>query len=276
MPPMTPGLEGLLAQGQTFAIQSVAALVLWFAGRYAIGVAMRVAGGALQRSQVDPTLQRWIASVGSIVLNLFLILTILNVFGINTTSFAALIAAAGLAIGAAWAGLLANFAAGIFLILFKPFRVGDEVHVASTSGTVIEIGIFATAIDTGTKERAIVGNAAISGATIVNYSVNPLRSAEIKVLVPAEINLDEGLATLAAAIASVPGVAPGTEPEIEVTELTELGPRVLVTLSCRHSDMKAVSDGANRAIARAMRAAGYPQPGSRQIRAASLAPNSSL
>jgi small conductance mechanosensitive channel len=88
---------------------------------------------------MDRTIKTWIGSIVTIGLNIFLVIAILNVFGIETTSLAALVAAAGLAVGAAWSGLLSNFAAGVFLILFKPFKVGDFITAAGVTGTVTEI-----------------------------------------------------------------------------------------------------------------------------------------
>jgi small conductance mechanosensitive channel len=97
---------------------------------------------ALEKQKVDPTLLRYIGTVISVTLNVILVVAILGYFGVETTSFAAILAAAGVAIGMAWSGLLANFAAGAFMIVLRPFKVGDFVTAAGVTGTVKEIGLF--------------------------------------------------------------------------------------------------------------------------------------
>jgi small conductance mechanosensitive channel len=103
------------------------AILAFVVGRWLIGKVVLFTQVGLTRQKFDPTLARYVVSIVSIILNIFLVIAILGIFGVETTSFAALIAAMGLAIGAAWSGMLANFAAGVFLILFKPFKVGDYV-----------------------------------------------------------------------------------------------------------------------------------------------------
>jgi small conductance mechanosensitive channel len=112
----------------------VGALIAFIVGRWVIGKLVSWTQSTLDRRAFDPTLARYVVSLTSIVLNIFLIIGMLSIFGIETTSFAALIAAMGLAIGAAWSGMLANFAAGVFLILFKPFKVGDFVSAGGVTG----------------------------------------------------------------------------------------------------------------------------------------------
>ena len=119
---------------------------------------MRLVTAALGRQNVDPTLLRYLANIISVALNVVLVVAILGYFGVETTSFAALVAAMGIAIGAAWAGLLANFAAGAFLVVLRPFKVGDFVRVAGIEGTVKEVGLFATTIRMPDNVTAFVGN----------------------------------------------------------------------------------------------------------------------
>jgi len=107
-----------------FGLKVLGAIVAWIIGRYLIGLALRLIGAGLTRQEVDPTLQRYVANIVNVALNIVLVVAILGYFGVETTSFAALVAGMGVAIGAAWAGLLANFAAGAFLIVLRPFNVG--------------------------------------------------------------------------------------------------------------------------------------------------------
>src|SRR5690349_16932341 len=140
------------------------AVVLWLVGRWLIGFALRLFGGALDRQKFDVTLTRYMQTALSILLNVTLIVAILGFFGVETTTFAALIAAGGVAIGVAWGGLLANFAAGAFLVFLRPFKVGDFVSAGGVTGTVDAIGLFGTTINTPDNVRTIVGNNKIFGA----------------------------------------------------------------------------------------------------------------
>ena len=110
---------------------------------------------------------------------ILLLIAVFGVLGVQTTSFAALLAAAALAIGAAWSGLLANFAAGLFLLFLRPFKVGDSIEAGTVTGTVREIGLFTTVIDTADNVRVSVGNDKLFADPIWNYSANPYRRVEI-------------------------------------------------------------------------------------------------
>src|SRR5687767_12057140 len=154
----------------TFGFKVLGAIVAWIVGRYLIGLAVRLATAALSRERVDATLGRYLGNIISIALNVVLVVAILGYFGVETTSFAALVAALGIAIGAAWAGLLANFAAGAFLVVLRPFKVGDHVRVAGIEGTVKEIGLFATTLQMADNVVAFIGNNKIFSDTIQNCS----------------------------------------------------------------------------------------------------------
>lgn len=117
---------------------------------------------AMTRNHVDTTLTKYLGSIVAIALNIALVLGILGYFGIQTTSFAALLAGAGVAIGAAWSGLLGNFAAGAFILILRPFKVGDFVTLGGVVGTVHELGLFGTTIVTPDNVMTIVGNGQIS------------------------------------------------------------------------------------------------------------------
>src|ERR1700741_601433 len=149
-----------------FGLKVLGAIAAWVIGRYLIRLAVRLTQAALARQSVDPTLGRYLGNVLSVALTVVLIVALLGFFGIETTSFAALLAAVGIAIGAAWAGLLANLAAGAFLMVLRPFKVGDWVRVAGTEGSVREIGLFATTLLTGDNVATFIGNGKIFADTI--------------------------------------------------------------------------------------------------------------
>ena len=168
----------ILDNGIQVGFKIVAAIIFWLVGRSLIGLAVRMVSRAMERQKVDPTLLRYLGTVISVTLNIILVVAILGYFGVETTSFAALVAAAGVAIGMAWAGLLANFAAGAFLMVLHPFKVGDFVTAGGITGTIKEIGLFATAINTPDNVMTLVGNNKIFSDTIQNFSAHPFRRVD--------------------------------------------------------------------------------------------------
>src|ERR1700722_3718986 len=156
-------------------LKILGAIVLWMIGRWLISLSLRLIGSALRKQQIDPTLIRYINSAVGALLNIVLVVAILGFFGIETTSFAALIAAAGVAIGMAWSGLLSNFAGGVFLVILQPFKVGDFVTAAGVTGTIEELGLFATTLHTPDNVKTIVGNGKVFGDAIQNFSANAYR-----------------------------------------------------------------------------------------------------
>ena len=139
----------LSTQGADFGLKLMGALAAWIIGRWLISMALRLLGAGLQRGgKVDQTLANYLTSIISVLLNIVLILAILDIFGVKTTSFAALLAGAGLAIGTAWGGLLTHFAAGVFMQVLRPYKVGDFVTAGGITGTVKELGLFGTTLIT--------------------------------------------------------------------------------------------------------------------------------
>ncbi|WP_395630114.1 mechanosensitive ion channel family protein [Aquidulcibacter sp.] len=250
------GLETAVNLG----LKALGAIALWFIGRWVIGLIGRAITRALLHNAMDRTIKTWIGSIVTIGLNIFLVIAILNVFGIETTSLAALVAAAGLAVGAAWSGLLSNFAAGVFLILFKPFKVGDFITAAGVTGTVTEIGMFATAINTLENVRTIIGNNAVSTAIIQNFSANPYRAVDLRVQLAASVSPDEARAMLLKAVTAIPNVITDPAPVIEIIEFTEAGPKLLVRPFCHNDHYWQVVYDTHKAIAATFGDAGFPQP----------------
>ena len=174
-----------------FAFKVIGAIAVWIIGGILIRLVQRLIRTALHKRFVDKTLVNYANATSSFLLKAFLILSILGIFGIETTSFSALLAATGVAIGMAWSGLLSNFAAGVFLIVLRPFKVGDVITAAGINGTVREIGLFATTIDNGDNLRIFVGTNKIFSDNIQNYSTNAHRVLSFRIqlsgnVVPAE------------------------------------------------------------------------------------------
>lgn len=256
--------EALATQAASIAValglKILGALAAWIVGRWLIGLVVRLITRALTRNRIDATLQRYVGSIVTVGLNVVLVVAILGYFGLETTSFAALLAAAGIAIGAAWSGLLANFAAGTFLIVLRPFRVGDVVAAGGVEGTVEEIGLFGTVINSADNVRTIVGNNKIFSENIRNYSANPYRRVDRLAQLAHGVDPDEAAARLKAALARIPNVLASPEPEVEILDFTAMGPVLAVRPYCDNSHYGQVFFDTNRVIAETFGAAGYPVP----------------
>src|ERR1044071_1494993 len=133
--------QNLLVWGAAIGVKILGALVLWVIGRALISFAISLMRRALMKRPIEPTVINYLASTVSILLNITLVVAILGYFGVQTTTFAALIASAGLAIGLAWSGLLSNFAAGAFIMILRPFKVGDFISAGGITGKVQELGL---------------------------------------------------------------------------------------------------------------------------------------
>ena len=162
-----------------FGWKLLGALAVWMIGGWVVRAVRAALGRFLVSRHVDTTLIRYLDASANVLMKVLVLIGVLGVLGIETTSFAALIAAVGIAIGAAWAGLLSNFAAGIFLMVLRPFKVGDFIPGGGMIGTVKEIGLFVTAIDTPDNVRTFVGNAKLFSDTIQNFSTNPFRRVDL-------------------------------------------------------------------------------------------------
>lgn len=242
------------------AVKVAAALAFWIVGRWLIGFVGRLLQTAMQRQKVDPTLMRYIGNVLAVTLNIVLVVAILGYFGVETTSFAALVAGVGLAIGAAWGGLLSNLAAGAFLVVLKPFKVGDFITAAGVTGTVTEIGLFATTIDAPDNVQTIVGNGRIFSDTIQNFSSNPYRRVELKCQLAGTADHVTAMEILRARMAEIANVVSVPAPEVEILDFNLVGPVLAVRPFCHNDHYWQVYFDGNRAIGEALAAAGFPAP----------------
>jgi small conductance mechanosensitive channel len=243
-----------------FGLLVLGALVAWAVGRRLIAWLVRVVDRILARHQVDPTLVGYLGTILGSALNVLLVVGILGYFGVETTSFAALVASIGVAIGAAWGGLLTNFAGGACILLLHPFRVGDHVMADGVTGTVKEIGMFATKINTPDHVLAMVGNAKILGDTIHNYSVNRSRRVDRVAQLAHGVDVRDAIGRLKAGLTAIPNVARESAPVVEILDFTPLGPQLAVRPSCDPEHYWQVYFDTNRLIQDTFGAAGYPVP----------------
>ncbi|QRO01061.1 mechanosensitive ion channel family protein [Archangium violaceum] len=249
-----------LTQAVPFLIKVVGGLVLWFVGRTLINGFRRVLNLGLQKRQLDATLIRYIESLFTGSLTILLLIAILGLMGVETTSFAALLAAAGIAIGTAWSGLLSNFAAGVFLLVLRPFRVGDEISAGGVTGLVQEIGLFATTLDTPDNLRISVGNSRLFGDNIINFTHHPHRQVTIKVPLQHGGDVFGLMNALKERISVVPDVLQQPAPSVGVAEFTALGPVLAVQVWAKPSLAGAASGAVALAVEEILLSAGYAVP----------------
>jgi len=243
-----------------FGFKLIGALALWVVGRWLIGLSTRILGRTLRIQKIEESLIGWmLASVG-VALNIALVVAILGYFGVETTTFAALIAAMGIAIGAAWSGLLANFAAGVFLVILRPFKVGDFILAGGVTGTVREIGLFATTIVTPDNVSAFVGNNKVFSDNIQNYSANPFRRVDRTAQLNGSVDANAAIALLKQQLVTIPNVMTTPAPDVEILDFNLLGP-VLAVRPYTHTDHYwQVYFDTNKLIRACFGEAGYPAP----------------
>ncbi len=243
-----------------FLFKLVGAVALWIVGGWLIQFAVRLLRGSLRHSNLDATVASYLLNILAAVLRVILVVAILGFFGIETASFAALLAGAGVAIGAAWSGMLGNFAAGVFLQVFRPFSVGDFITAAGVTGTVEEIGMFVTSIQAPDNVRNIVPNGKLFSDNIQNYSVHSFRRVELVAQLDNSADVGRAIALLKEGLKRVPNQYEGMAGDVEVLEFTERGPRLAVRPYTHTDNYWQVYFDTNRMIVDVLGANGFPVP----------------
>jgi small conductance mechanosensitive channel len=242
------------------AIKILAAIAFWIIGRWLIGRVIKLVQAAMHRNHIDATLTRYLGSIINVALNIALVLGILGYFGIQTTSIAAMLAGAGVAIGAAWSGMLGNFAAGAFMLVLRPFKVGDFVSVGGITGTVHELGLFGTTIVTPDNVLTLVGNGKIFSDTIQNFSALPYRRVDRTAQLAGGVDTADAIVRFKAAVAKIPNVMAEPAPDVSLLDMNLVGPVIAVRPYCHTDHYWQVYFDTNEAIIRVSKEAGWPAP----------------
>lgn len=240
--------DSILQLVLTFGSRILSAIILWLVGRWLIALAVRLARRGMRVRRLDVTMVAYIASSIDVILTLLLLVAMLGLFGIETTSFAALFAAAGVAIGVAWAGLLSHFAAGVFLLLIRPFKVGDSVNVGGYSGTVKEIGFFGTTIATYDNILTIVPNNKVFGETIQNFSAMPYRRVDVQVKIGFKHDPLMTCSQLKTRISHIANVLATPDIMVDIVKLEETGMVLAVRPCCAPAHYEQVLLDTNRVV----------------------------
>jgi small conductance mechanosensitive channel len=236
------------------------AILILILGRIVAGWARKSVLRGLTKANVDVTLARFLARGAGILVLAFAVLAVLARFGIETTSFIALLGAAGLAVGLALQGTLSNFAAGVMLILFRPFQVGDLIRAAGVMGKVSSIDLFATKLDTLDNRRIILANSEIYGSTIENITYHPTRRVDVSVGTDYSADLKQVRSVLEKVPARIAGVLDEPASQIFLSDLGDSSINWQVRVWCNTADYWDVHQKVTHDVKAALDAAGIGIP----------------
>jgi small conductance mechanosensitive channel len=227
--------KDLISQGVDIGLKVLGAIIVWIVGSWLISFTNNLITRGLADKKVDETLVKYATSAINILLKLILIVAVFSYFGFQTTTIAGLLAGVGLAIGTMWGGMMSNLAAGAFLVFLKPFKVGDVIKAGDVTGTVREIGLFTTTVDTPDNIRTYLGNNKIFSDNIQNFTANPYRSVDLKVQLNRDADLAKATKLLKERLAQIPNVLTDPAPVVEIQEFVGADP-VLLVRPCVHND----------------------------------------
>ncbi len=199
----------------------ISAMLILLVGLYVIRLINRLTRRIMLRRDVDPTLTKFLADILLWALRVLLFVTVISRLGIETSSFVAILGAAGLAIGLSLQGSLSNFAGGMLIILFKPFRVGDYIEAQGVAGTVSEIQIFVTRLITPNNQTVFVPNGMLSNGTIINYSLEKIRRADLSFSLSYDTDIKQARKIIIDILKNNPKVLTSPEPVVEVKHMTD-------------------------------------------------------
>jgi small conductance mechanosensitive channel len=256
-------LQTVVTLVSTWGLQVIGALAVLIVGRIVAGALRRATRRALERGQVDAVLVPFFASGVYYLTLVAVVIAVLSLFGIETTSLIAVLGAAGLAVGLAWQGTLSNFAAGVMLLIFRPFRVGDYVEVAGTAGSVREVGIFSTVLHTPDNVKITIPNSSVYGDTIKHYSANDTRRNDLVIGISYADDIARAIETIRKVLAGDSRVLDDPESTVAVAELGDSSVNLVVRPWCAGGDYWPLRFDLTRKLKEELEAAGcsipYPQ-----------------
>jgi small conductance mechanosensitive channel len=234
--------------GVDFVINVVVAILIFYIGKWVVSLIVSGMLKAMQKGDMDKTLRRFVANLARMLLMLFVIIAAINQLGIQTASLIALVGAAGLAVGLALQGSLANFASGVLIVLFRPYKVGDFIEGGGVAGSVEEVQILTTVLKTGDNKQVIIPNSQIMGSTISNYSANDTRRVDLVVGVSYDDDLDQVRSELEKLVAAEERILDEPAVTIAVSELADSSVNFVVRPWVKTPDYWGVYFGLTEAI----------------------------
>jgi small conductance mechanosensitive channel len=236
------------------------AIAIWIIGRMIIKFVIGFAADSMTKRKIDSTLVGYLRNTVSVLFTVMLGLAIAGFLGIETTSFAAFIAAFGLAVGAVWSGMLANFAAGAFLVILRPFKAGDFIQGGGVTGTVDEIGLFVTTFRTPDNVLTFVGNNKIFSDTVQNFTASPHRRVDLTAPVSHTKDVAAVMATIQKRLTQIPNVVADPAPSVTILAYTAWGCMIAVRPSCHNDHYWQVYFDANQMLQEVLGPGGFPPP----------------
>lgn len=241
-------LQQLIELGVSFGKKILMAVIIYLVGRYIVRFLKRVVNGFLDRRNVVPEVKTFVGSIVSVSLNLILIISVVGALGIETTSFAALLASAGVAIGMAMSGQMQNLAGGVLILLQKPYKIGDYIETNGIQGSVESIQIFTTKLKTVDNKVITVPNGAISGSVLTNYSDQPLRRVDFSFGVEYGQDFEQAKRVLMQVIDADEHILKDPAPFVELGELADSSVNITVRVWCNGADYWTVFFDMNRKV----------------------------
>lgn len=244
----------------TYGLSVVGAIVVLIIGRIVAGIIRSSARKGLTRAKVDAALIGFISNMVYYLVIAFVVVAVLSLFGIQTTSLIAVMGAAGLAVGLALQGTLSNFAAGVMLLIFRPFKIGDFVDAGGTAGSVMEIGVFSTTLHTPDNVRITVPNSGVYGQTIKNYTANDTRRNDMVIGISYDDDIGKAMETITRVVTSDSRVLKDPAPVIAVSELGDSSVNLVVRPWCKKEDYWGLRFDLTRLLKEQLEAAGCSIP----------------
>ncbi|MCF7818907.1 MAG: mechanosensitive ion channel [Kiritimatiellales bacterium] len=244
----TPWLEKAQTLGVEYGAKIIGALLVLLVGMWLAKMVTKGIVKLMEKRKVDPTLISFCSSLLSVTMQIFVIVAALEKLDIKTTSFIAILGAAGLAIGLALQGSLANFAAGVLMIIFKPFKVGDFIEAGGTMGSVLEIGIFTTILKSPDNKKIIIPNAGVTGGNITNFNANGTRRVDLTAGISYGDDIDKAKAAINAVLAADARILKDPAPTVAVVAMADSSVNFVVRPWVKCADYWDVYFGATEAI----------------------------
>jgi small conductance mechanosensitive channel len=243
-----------------WGLQVVGAIALLIVGRIAAGMVSRGVRRSLERASVDAGLVPFFSSASYYVVLTVVVIAVLQLFGIQTTSLVAVVGAAGLAVGLAMQGTLSSFAAGVMLLVFRPFTIGNYVEVAGAAGSVEEIGLFTTTLNTPDNVKIVIPNSAVYGRTIKNYSANETRRVDLVMGISYTDDIERAIGIIREVVGKDTRVLSDPDVTVAVSELGDSSVNIAVRPWCKGTDYWPLRFDLTRALKEELEAGGCSIP----------------
>lgn len=250
----------LTTEGLAFGIRLLAALAIFIIGKWIVRLLCGLISKALERAKLDPTLNRFLTRITNVLLLIVVIMAALDMIGIKTTSLVAIIGAAGLAVGLAMQGSLSNFAAGVMIIIFRPFKIGDFIDAGGVKGIVEEISIFTTNLRTPDNLAVIVPNSAITGGSITNFAAKETRRIDLTFGIAYDDDISVAKKAIWEVLNADERILKDPAPIVGVMELADSSVNLIVWPWVNRSDFLTTKMDLNEKIKAAIEGAGCSIP----------------